>query len=106
MKTQRLKTTDTAKLCPQLRSIRRVCHFAGSTYACMHVHGTCNPLSLACILWNIEDPDQTPQNQDLHCLLTESSIRILIKMMKNTTQQPLKQKWNGLIDNSGKFHSA
>ena len=24
--------------------------------------------------------------------------------MKNTTQQPLKQKWTGPIDNSGKFH--
>ena len=26
--------------------------------------------------------------------------------MKNTTQQPLKWKWTGPIDMSGKFHSA
>ena len=36
---------------------------------------------------NNADPDQTPQNEvsdeGLHCLLTESSIRILIKMKKN-----------------------
>ena len=28
------------------------------------------------------------------------------KKMINTTQQPLKQKWTGPIDNSRKFHSA
>ena len=32
-------------------------------------------------------------------------IELLIKM-KNTTQQPLKQKWTGLTDKIGKFHLA
>ena len=45
-------------------------------------------------------PDQT-SDQGLHFLLTESSIKILIKM-KNT----MKQKLTGLTDKSGKFHSA
>ena len=49
---------------------------------------------------NSADPDQTPQSvasdQGLHCLLTECSIKIRIKM-KNTTQQPLKRKWTGPI---------
>ena len=47
---------------------------------------------------NSADPDQTPQNavfdQGLECLLTEYS------KMKNTTQQPLRQKC--LIDTRGK----
>ena len=55
------------------------------------------------------DPDRISHNvvsdQDLHCLLTEWSIKILIKM-KNITQQPLKQQWTGSIDKSGTFHSA
>ena len=41
-------------------------------------------------------------DQGLHCLITECSNRILIKM-KNTAYQPLKWKWTGLIDNNGKF---
>ena len=37
----------------------------------------------------------------IHCLLRECSFKILIKM-KNTTQQPLKPKWTGPIDNREK----
>ena len=55
-------------------------------------------ISLASFLWDIgkqRDPDQTPPNaasdQGFHCLLTECSIKIGIKM-KNTTLQPLKRK--------------
>ena len=62
-------------------------------------------------LWaitNSAEPDQTPQNaasdQCLHCLHTERSIEIGIKM-KNTTQKPLKWKCTGLMDKIGKFHS-
>ena len=44
------------------------------------------------------EPDQSPHiaasDQVIHCLLTECSIRIRIKM-KNITQQPLKR--NGLV---------
>ena len=51
-------------------------------------------------------PDQTPQNassdQVLHCLPPEYSIKIQIKI-KNTTQQPLKQKWTVPIDKVGNF---
>ena len=58
---------------------------------------------------NSADPDQTPHNatsdQGLHCLLIDCSIKIGINI-NNTNQQPLKRKWTGLIDNSGKFHSA
>ena len=58
---------------------------------------------------NSADPDQMPQNvvsdQGLHSLLTERSIKIW-KNMKNNTQQPLKQKCTGPIDDSGKSHSA
>ena len=56
-------------------------------------------------------PDQTPQNvasdliRVIHCLLTESSIKIEIKL-KNTFQQPVKQKWVDPIDKIGKFHSV
>ena len=58
---------------------------------------------------NSADPDKMSQNvaydRGLHCLLTECSTKILIKM-ENTTQQPINWKWTGPIDNSGKFHSA
>ena len=50
-------------------------------------------------------PQNAASDQGLHCLLKESSIRISIKM-KNTTNQHLKLKWTGPIDNNGKFHSA
>ena len=54
-------------------------------------------------------PDQMPQNvasdQVLHCLLTEVSFKIWIKM-KNTTYQPLNWKWTHPIDNDGKILSA
>ena len=46
-----------------------------------------------------------PSVQGLHCLLTEYSIKILITV-KNTTQQLLKRKWIGPIDEIRKFHSA
>ena len=46
-------------------------------------------ISLASFLWDVDKqcrPDQMPQNaasdQGLHCLLTESSIKILIKNEK------------------------
>ena len=58
---------------------------------------------------NSADPDRTLQNtasdQGLCSLLTECSIKFQIKI-KNITEQPIKQKWPGPIDNSGKFHSA
>ena len=44
-------------------------------------------------------------DQGLHCLLTEYSFKMLIKMNK-TTHQPFKRKWTGPIDKSEKFHSA
>ena len=44
-------------------------------------------------------------DQGLHCLLTENSIKFWIKV-KNSTQQPLKQKWTGPIDNSRQVHLA
>ena len=40
-------------------------------------------------------------DQGLHCLFTECSIKILIKM-KNTIQQLLKRKWTGPIDRGWK----
>ena len=59
---------------------------------------TLTHISLASFLWDIcnsAEPDQTPHipasDQVLHCLLTECSIRIPVKM-KNTTQQPVKRK--------------
>ena len=36
--------------------------------------------------------------QDLHCLPTECSIKILIKMKKKHTQKPLKHQWTGLFN--------
>ena len=55
---------------------------------------------------NSADPDQTPQNatsdQDVHCLLTNCSIKIRIKM-ENTTQHPLKR--NGLVQLISKRNS-
>ena len=33
------------------------------------------------------------------------AYKILIKLI-NTTQEPLKRKWTGSIDKSGKIHSA
>ena len=60
-------------------------------------------------LANSAEPDQTPQNaasdQVFHCLFTECPMKMLLKT-KNTTQQPLKRKWTGPIDNSAKFHQA
>ena len=54
---------------------------------------------------NSADSYRIPQNvasdQGLHCLLTECSI-----LIKNTTQQPLKWKWTGPINKSGKFNFA
>ena len=47
---------------------------------------------------NSAEPDQTPKNvasdQVLHCLLTEVSFKIWIKM-KNITQQPWILNWTG-----------
>ena len=58
---------------------------------------------------NSADPVQAPQNaasdQSLHCLVTESSIIIGIKII-NTMQQPFKGKRTGPTDDSGKFHLA
>ena len=51
------------------------------------------------------DPQIAASDQVLHCLLTENSIRIPIKM-KNTTQQPLKGKWTCPFDKGGKIHLA
>ena len=48
---------------------------------------------------------KTASDQGLQCLLIDCPIRVGITM-KNNTQQPLKRKWTGPINNSGKFHSA
>ena len=71
---------------------------------------TFNPLKPFCGTYtNSADTVQTLQkaacDQRLHCLLTEFSIKILVKI-KNTTQQPVKRKWNGPIITRGYFHSA
>ena len=50
-------------------------------------------------------PQNAASDQGLHSLLTEFYFKIWLKM-KNTTQQPLEQKWTGPIDKSGKFHLA
>ena len=50
-------------------------------------------------------PQNEASDQGLHCLLIDKPIKIGITM-KNTTQQPLKRKWTGPSNNSGKFHSA
>ena len=50
-------------------------------------------------------PQNVVSDQGLHYLLTECSIKILMKM-KNTAQQPLNQKRTGPIDKNGKFHLA
>ena len=73
-----------------------------------------NPIHLiASFLWDTAssaEPGQTPpdaaSDQVLHCLLLECPIYLNIIKNANTIQQPLKQKWTGPIDNSGKFHSA
>ena len=39
-------------------------------------------------------------DQGLHCLFTECSIKVLMKMI-NIAQQPLKRKWAGPIDEWG-----
>ena len=52
---------------------------------------------------NSADPDQIPHSvvsdQGLHCWLTEYSIKFE-KKMKNTTLQPLIQKWTGPTEKS------
>ena len=50
-------------------------------------------------------PQNAVSDQVLHCLLTECSIKIWTNL-KNTTQHPLKWKWTGPTDSSGKFHLA
>ena len=64
-------------------------------------------LSLASFLWDMGKqcrPDQTQKNdasdQGLHCLLTESSIRISIKIQPNN---PKIKKWTGPNDKMRKF---
>ena len=55
------------------------------------------------------DPDQTPQNASsdlgLHCLLTQMSIKNMIKM-KKVHQTPLNEKWTCPIDKDGKVHQS
>ena len=73
-------------------------------------------ISLASFLWdmaNSADPDQTPQNAASVFWGVWSgsplfAYRIFYQnlKMKNTTQQPLKQKWTGPIDRNWKIHSA
>ena len=63
-------------------------------------------ISLASFLWDISKQCRSRSEAaecGLHCLLTECSIKILIKM-KNTTHQPLKGKWAGPIDKRAEFH--
>ena len=65
--------------------------------------------SLASILWDIDKQCRTRSDATLIRIFTFCYQNVKLKFeekWKNTTQQPLKQKWTGRIDNSGKIHSA
>ena len=69
-------------------------------------------ISLASFLWDKgkqckprSEATKHDADQGLHCLLTEKLIKIWIEM-KNSTQQPLKQKWTGPINKGRQVQSA
>ena len=69
-------------------------------------------INLMSFLWDIgkqcrprSETSQTRRLISLNSLLIECSITIWMKM-KNTYQQPSKQKWTGPIGWNGKFHSV
>ena len=61
-------------------------------------------ISLAFFLWDIGR--QTRRRRMWHPIRVSTACLQNAMKMKNTTKQPLKWKWTGPINKSGKFHLA